>query len=128
MARHEQTLYEDLVASALARRPTFGDYAVQHPEPPETGGPGMRANVRYTVDRSVLFARGHSVLDGAQQYKDLATMLERRPEFSGSSYSWGDAIIADTAAGRIPPKGEPRWRGAGTSHHLRLVAEWTARL
>jgi hypothetical protein len=126
--RHEQSLYEELVRSTLVRRPTFADYAIQHPEPPAEGGPGMRANIRYTIDGFLLYVRGHSILEhDAQQYQQLCSMLVQHPEFSGSTYSWGDQIIADTATGKLPPKSEPQWRGAGTSHHLRLVAEWTGR-
>ena len=83
----------------------------------------MRANIRYTTSDLVLYARGHSILEhGAPQYASLAQMITGRGEFGGENYSWGDEVIARTASGRMAAGGEPRWRGAGTSHHLSLVA------
>jgi hypothetical protein len=129
LPRHEWLLYRNLRAVVPARVPTFGDYAIQHPDPPGGGGPGMRANVRYTIEEFLLFARGHSILEhGLEQYRELCQMLMNRPEFSGADYTWGDRIIASTAAGSIGPAGEPRWRAAGTSHHLRFVTEAVAAL
>jgi T4 beta protein len=46
-----------------------------------------------------------------------------RPEFAGGDYSWGDAQILDCASGTQEPGSNNAWRGAGSSHHLRLVTE-----
>ena len=82
----------------------------------------MRGSVRYTTEDLVLFARGGSILEfGAEQYRDLCKMLIGRPEFAGADYSWGDRVINATAKSALRPAGEPRWRAAGTSHHLQLV-------
>lgn len=122
--RLEWHLYRDLRRLAPRRMPAFGDYGVQHPEPPEGGGPGMRANIRYTTQRLVLFARGFSLIEyKSDQYRDLCKMLVGRPEFKEPTYSWGDQIIVTTAASNLRPKGEPLWRAAGTSHHLRLLSD-----
>jgi hypothetical protein len=121
--RHEWRLWKNLRALNPERLPTFGDYGIQHPQRPPKGGPGMRANVRYTTEDLVLFARGSSILEhGTAQYRTLCAMLIDRPEFKGASYSWGDRCIDHHAKTAHPP-GEPAWRGAGTSHHLRLATD-----
>jgi hypothetical protein len=122
--RNEWRLWTDVIGSVSKRQPSYGDYAVQHPEPPDSGGPGMRGSVRYTTEDLVLFARGGSILEfGAEQYRDLCNMLIGRPEFAGANYSWGDRIIDATAKSAVRPAGEPRWRAAGTSHHLQRVTD-----
>jgi hypothetical protein len=124
--RHEWLLWKKLRELKPKRLPTFGDYGVQHPQPPAGGGPGMRANIRYTTEKLVLFARGHSVLEhGSAQYGKLCEMLVGRPEFKGANYSWGDWCLDYYAKTGHSP-GEPMWRGAGTSHHLRLATDGVA--
>jgi Beta protein len=127
LPRREWDLWSQLKQrDDLRRMPSFGDYAIQHPQPPkDTGGPGMRANVRYTTERDTLVARGEGPVlqEGREQYVDLCQQLVARPEFAGASYSWGDSIIAGCAAGNIPPGAQPLWRGAGTSHHLQHVTD-----
>ena len=57
LPRREWELWSALRASGMARLPTFGDYAVQHPDPPLEGdpsGPGQRANIRYTTNEVTL--------------------------------------------------------------------------
>ena len=127
--RHEWQLYRSLRGLQPRRMPAYGDFAVQHPEPPEGGGPGMRASIRYTSDELVLFARGHALLEhGTGQYHELCQLLVDRQEYLGSRFSWGDDVIGRTASGASPPGGEPLWRGAGTSHHLALMAAAMAAL
>jgi hypothetical protein len=129
LARHEWRLWQELRQHDAPRLPTFGDYCVQHPERPDSSGPGMRANIRYTADEAVLIARGRSITEyGAGQYRDLCVLLSHRPEFRGSAYSWGDSSIAECAEGLGTPGGQEHWRGVGTSHHLRHVTESLGRI
>jgi hypothetical protein len=123
--RREWRLWMELEQLKLARMPAYGDYAVQHPEPPAESGAGGRANIRYTASTSTVISRGHGPLteEGAVQYRELCQRLTARGEFAGSSYSWGDATIADCADGELTPRGEPMWRAAGTSHHIRHVTD-----
>jgi len=124
VARTERDLWSK-VRKSVWRIPAFGDYAVQHPRPPQDGGPGMRANIRYTIGQETLVARGMGPItqEGNTQYRGLCQQLVHRSEFSGAAYSWGDGVIEGCAAGRVPPRGQDLWRGAGTSHHLALVTE-----
>lgn len=121
--RREWNLWQQL-KPRVRRVPTFGDYGVQHPRPPEKGGgPGMRANIRYTLGNETLVARGiGSVVEvGNDQYRDLCKQLIQRNQFRGAKFSWGDTLIEQCGQGAREPKGQSMWRAAGTSHHLAEV-------
>jgi Beta protein len=110
----------------LERLPSYGDYAIQHPKPPQDdSGMGMRANIRYTTKNVTLIARGRGavVQEGKQQYSELCRQLTKQPEFAGGDFTWGDRIIQGCAEGMIPPGAQGLWRAVGTSHHLRLVTD-----
>ena len=85
----------------------------------------MRANIRYTTATTTLVARGRGPIfeEGREQYRELCRLLVGRQEFADRDYSWGDAQIADCAGGASEPGWNNAWRGAGSSHHLRLVTE-----
>lgn len=124
LPRFEWRVWSQLEQLGLDRMPAFGDYAVQYPEPPnDGGGPGMRANIRYTVDEETLIARGKGAVmqEGKEQYRDLCQQIMACGRFSGREFSWGDETIADCARGVVEPGAQGVWRGAGTSHHLEFV-------
>ena len=92
--RREWQLWSALKRTPPQRLPTYGDYVVQHPHPPQDesgGGPNMRANIRYTTENVTLVARGRGPysVEGREQYRGLCRMLVDRPEFAGGHYSWG---------------------------------------
>jgi hypothetical protein len=103
----------------------FGDHGIQHPTPPKDGGPGMRANIRYTLADGHLVVRGRGDVrvEGAAQYAELCRRLVASGHFAGRSYTWGDELIQRCANQEIPPGDQTMWRAAGTAHHLRLVSE-----
>ena len=124
--RREWTLWRNLRDAGVSRIPTFGDYAVQHPWAPiEGGGPGMRANVRYTTPDLHLIARGCDPIFqvGNVEYSDLCRRIIDSPHYRSPAYSWGDAVIYRCATGAMPAGGQRMWRGAGTSHHICQVSE-----
>ena len=124
LQRHEWRVWKELRSLGIDRLPDYGDYGVQHPDPPDASGPGMRANIRYTTDDCFLMVRGRSVIEyGYDQYSGLCTKLSGHKDFAGGPFSWGDQAIVDCAAGYPAPKTQQHWRGAGTSHHLRHVVE-----
>jgi hypothetical protein len=122
--RREWTLWQSL-SDDLQRRVEFGDYGIQNPEPPREGGPGMRANIRYSLEDQHLIVRGRGEVrtEGVGQYIGLCERVLQSGHFAGQAYSWGDGLIGDCASGRIAPGDQTVWRGAGTSHHLRVVSE-----
>jgi hypothetical protein len=125
--RREWDLWSALRERELPRVPAFGDYAIQHPEPPsdEIAGNVMRANIRYTTASQTVVARGRGPVtqSGNEQYEDLCRQLVARSEFSGGGYSWGDGVIDECARGLRDPGSQGMWRGAGTSHHLQFVTD-----
>lgn len=126
LERKEWAVWTALSKLGLTRLPSYGDYAIQHPTPPQDGGgPSMRANIRYTVDDVTLVARGHGpvIQEGPEQYVSLCRELVARDEFAGGDYTWGDRSIEDCANGVEEPGSQNVWRGAGTSHHLRFVTD-----
>lgn len=134
LPRKEWQLWLDAWNSSVSRVPTFGDYAVQHPEPPldmaEGQVPhGIRAAIRYTHETETIIPRAKEPrrIEGREQYRRLCSILVSQPEFSGRHYTWGDREVADCAEGTCEPGWEDHWRGAGTSHHLRFVVDQLAR-
>lgn len=124
LRRHEWLIWRDLLKLDVPRQLSFGDYAVQHPDRPPATGPGMRANLRYTVPNRFVIARGTQVtIDGWSQYRELASKVVARKDFSGPSYSWGDQEIWNCAEGLAFKRWSPYWRGVSTSHHLRFICE-----
>jgi hypothetical protein len=123
--RREWRIWRELEELEPARMAAYGDYAVQHVEPPADDSARGRANIRYTAATETVIARGHGPVteEGAVQYRELCQQLTGRSEFAGGGYSWGDATIADCADGELAPRGEPMWRAAGTSHHIQHVTD-----
>jgi hypothetical protein len=124
LPRLEWQLWSDLRRRRDLRPVTYGDYGVQHPQGPITNG-RARANVRYTTPETVVYSLGAGTIAkaGLDQYQPVCQRIVDSGQFRGPAYTWGDDIIGGTADRRIPPKGEPQWRGAGTSHHLKQVVQ-----
>ena len=130
LPRQEWQLWRELTTT-FGIRLSFGDYCVQHPKPPqEQTGPGMYANIRYTIEHGTLVARGWGPLvkTGKEEYVRLCDKIANDDRFAGEPYSWGDKLIAQCARGEIDPGAQAMWRGAGTSHHLVAVTNQLAQL
>lgn len=123
--RQEWEVGTGLSKLGLDRLPAFGDYAIQHPTPPQDGGGSPRANIRYTTSSATVVARGRGPVyeDGPVQYIGLSEQIATQAEFSGPTYTWGDEIIDGCAKREVDPGSQRMWRGAGTSHHLRFVTD-----
>jgi hypothetical protein len=123
--RREWDLWREIRGKKLSRPLVFGDYTIQSPTPPSKGGPSMRRTVRYTASTTTVIARGMGDITESDnsQYRELCGTIRNRPEFCGETYSWGDETIARCAAGRLRPKAQEMWRGAGTSHHIKFVKD-----
>jgi Beta protein len=119
----------------------YGDYGVQHPVPPSSGGRTF-GNLRYTTETEFVVSRGHlmSNMDDGD-FGDMCRRIIRRPAFSGPEFSWGDAEIARIAEYQRSPRsaifdydeddgglgpgisinGHGFWRAVATSHHLKFA-------
>lgn len=124
----------------LARLPSFGDYAINHPSVVEIDPRimSMSPNIRYTGNLHYVIAKGEAfpkgkrkkivqVASAGEQYKKLAQEIMQQREWCGSDFSWGDWFIADCAAGnRIG--NSTQWRAVGTSHHIAFVSHQISNL
>ena len=109
---------------AIARKPDFGDYGINHPAIIEYDPTKMRmsASIRYTGATTYVIAKGRAVdVHGWEQTSTLCAALVRQPEFKGAAFSWGDAYIAERAKGTATRGNPTTWRRVGTTHHLTLV-------
>lgn len=132
--RHEWLLYRRLIGglSAAGRRlPTFGDYAVAHPEVLLLDMRLVKpaASIRYAVDDAWYILKGLNVRDHHYaQYRTHCRTLISSPYFAGRGFSAGDAYIDDCANGVVTTGNLTTWRWVGTNHHISKVAEDIASL
>lgn len=124
--RAEWSVFKELLdAPPAGRLLSFGDYAIAHPEPSESGFLGSAA-IRYTVENDWLIARGRSLTNprfgGFDQFQTLSADLIKHPLYQGPSFSWGDDYIHRCATGQGGPGNLTIWREVGTNHHLVFVA------
>ncbi len=117
----------------LSRRPTYGDYTIQHPiylRP--SGFMNYSGSIRYTYYDYWVIMRGESVFNsegpGFDQYPANALLLCDRPEFSGTSFSCGDKYIEEMGAQIKKTGNATTWLQAGINHHLTLVVRQIANL
>lgn len=127
---------EVATSTGLPRRPSFGDYTIQHPiyiEPVRGANP--TASIRYTSDTYWVIMRGEGLRTpgsaGHAQYPANAELLSGRKEYCGPLYSAGDEYIWDVASRQSPGPGTPeKWLRAGINHHLtftaRQIPAWVA--
>jgi hypothetical protein len=127
--RTDLMLWRSIVNSGLARKPTFSDYAVSHPEYNEVDPRIMKMShsIRYTDLLEWIIVKGHAHRKGAApQYGSLCTSLRGMPVWKGAAFSWGDNYIEECATGRDGPGNATTWRAVGTNHHLTQTADQIA--
>jgi len=126
--RDDWNLWNLLLAAAIARLPSFGDYAIAHPESVDLDPRLMTisASIRYTCDKDWLILRGKSTkLLGWGQYHALCQTLISlgMPPYCGPTFSWGDKYISDCSnpSPTVGPGNATVWRKVATNHHLEKV-------
>jgi len=132
-SRSEWILWREIIENprGIERVPTFGDYAIAHPEIFEIDPRIMRmtANLRYTADSEWVILKGRNVRKhGYGQMHDLCHQLANRPEYMGEDFSWGDEWIMKCANRETGPGNATTWRLVGTTHHLTFVTHQLASL
>ncbi|HEV2299825.1 MAG TPA: hypothetical protein VGR72_15065 [Candidatus Acidoferrales bacterium] len=104
-----------------SRVPTYGDYGIRCGGIPAEIPNRPDPNIRYSDKQNVL-VRKEEKTDG--KMKTICSSLTARPEFSGPTFSKGDAEIAARAAmPGSPNNGQAeQWIEWCTNHHLELTA------
>ena len=123
--RADWTLWLALRNGKPPRLPSFGDYAIAHPEPTEIDPRLMQmsANLRYTRPDLWLVFKGRTVRKfGYEQFQDLcADLVNRKNDYDGHDHCWADGFIEQCAARKAGPGNATTWRKVGTNHHLARV-------
>jgi hypothetical protein len=131
--RHEWVAYRTFVRqlSPEARIPTFGDYAVAHPDLVEMDMRLIKpfAKLRYTISDHWHVGRGTPVrTHGFGQFQQMCATLVAQPHFSGAGYSAGDDHIEGCAAGMVATGNLSTWVWVSTNRHLTKVVDDLATL
>jgi hypothetical protein len=127
--RREWALYRELVRQIghESRIPTFGDYAVAHPDPVELDMRLIKpfAKLRYTTPEDWYIAKGRAVrTSGFDQYRAMCDAVVRQPFFDGAAFSDGDRYIAECAAGTETTGNLTTWVWVSSNRHItRVVAD-----
>ena len=125
--RNEWILYKNLseqAASYHLRQPSFGDYAINHPQVPDIDMRLVRpsANIRYAIDDAWFIVKGPNVRDnGLQQFRTLCNQIVSSDYYIDRNFSAGDEYIAECADGHAKTGNLTTWRWVGTNHHVQKV-------
>lgn len=120
----------------VARVPTFGDCAIQHPKGVEGFDPiKMQASaaIRYALELQWLLVKGRGTKKSppSGQFPKLAGELVRgahKKQFAGTGHCAGCKMI-DAATKGAPKLGSlTTWRRIGTAHHITTTVEAIQRL
>lgn len=133
--REEWASYASMVSEGSfgSRRPTFGDYAISHPDPFADIDPRVlqiSAKLKYTAERDWLIGRGGLFKGnagrsgGGQEIRAVARELVARTEFTTRHCGADEWIVAASGTGAT---GAPRtWVKVGTWHHIERVLDQIA--
>lgn len=127
--RCEWQLYKRMVVNfkeANLRLPTFGDYAISHPNVLKLDMRVVKpsATIRYTIDDHWYIVKGKNIRDyGREQYRQLSKQVMDSRYFCGSAFSWGDSYIHKWGTGKRNKTSLTMWRQVGTNHHIETVTQ-----
>jgi hypothetical protein len=143
--RTEWQVWSREISRDLPRKPTYGDYATQHPVPfnPKVH-PTPCANIRYTIDQDWIVIKGYQLgsrkneADPSthEQFPVMARLITQRPYYKSDAFSAGDKYIQlmaekareGTASGPGNTGGSTSWLTAAVNHHLTFVTVQIATL
>lgn len=110
-------------SSKLTRKPSFGDYTIQHPiYKASTQFFLPSASIRYTLNNDWLVMRGQKGKNA--QYLGYAQLLSQSEKFStvfrGPKFSYGDAYIFEKGKDvkSVNTGNATNWLTVGINHHL----------
>jgi len=113
----------------LARLPSYGDYAIAHPDLPPEGRATILAQLRYSTPSDFLIFKGENVfthLRGFAQFCDICADMVTKPEYRGAAFSEGDRQIAEKATKSGSCGNAETWRIIGVNHHVETVLDQIA--
>lgn len=126
--RHEWAFYRYLMGKLPdgLRRPTYGDYAAEHPNFVDIDMRFVKpfGKLVYLRGDSWHVRKGPNVRDnGHGQYRDHTQALLDAPFFKGEHFSAADKYIVD-CANHVVKTGNPTvWKWVGANHHMELMAD-----
>jgi len=125
--RSEWLLYKKIIEilnEAKMRLPTFGDYAIHHPDAHHLDMRIIKpsATIRYTANNSWFIVKGPNVRDhGYEQFRGHCGTVITSPHYLKPEFSYGDRYIDDCASGVAKTGNLSTWRMVGTNHHIEKV-------
>lgn len=102
----------------------YGDYGTKSPVTAVGSFPGT-SSIKYTAENEYLILRGELPKNhprGMHQYIDKAIILVGEPEYSGSTFSWGDLRIDAISKSTRNPGNPTSWVQISQNHHITLLA------
>jgi len=129
LERHDWRLWRTVDSSGVPRKPTFGDYAINHPilADPDPRMIRPSVSIRYAAESHWLIVKRRWVRHGFDQFRDASAIVRMQPESRAGSHCRGDSFIDACAAGG-PTGNLTTWRAVGTNHHLQVTIEALASL
>jgi hypothetical protein len=122
--RTDLLIYDKLLVNpkSLLRTPMFGDYALDTSSLREPQRATPSAHIRYSTLTNYIISKDNTVKKpyGYEAIYPAAERLVSRSEFMGRDYSEGDLFIDQLAQRVVRTGNAPKWRWAGTDHHLTL--------
>jgi hypothetical protein len=131
VARNDWHAWVSLLTRPITRLPSYGDYAIAHPNLPPTGRATILAQLRYTTVDSFMIYKGSDVFDhptGFEQFLDICRDTIHQQWYSGQTFSFGDAEIHARATTGGSSGNAETWRQIGTNHHIEMVKRQIASL
>jgi hypothetical protein len=125
--RREWALYRELVkkVGSEIRIPTFGDYAVAHPDPVELDMRLIKpfAKLRYTTPEEWYISKGAAVrTSGFDQYRGMCEAVTRQSFYDKETFSDGDRYISECASGKETTGNLTTWVWVASNRHITRVA------
>jgi hypothetical protein len=121
--RYDAQLFDRLLQRRrIPRQPTYGDYAVAHPELVLGNAFPAPPQLRYTVaDRWLVLKGRRNDPRGHDQFFMVCEHISQHPEFVGEALGKADARIAH--AKDHGPGNASTWRQIATTHHLDYLVQ-----
>ena len=113
--------------SGLPREVDFGDYAGFAVPLPQGQARTRHPALRYTHGDVVHVVRRQAAAGaGFAVFVDVARFVVAQSWFDGAHFSWGDAQLAQVAAGTLGTGNAETWRKIALNHHITHVVQQLA--